>query len=654
MTGNDKNRRGGGFLLHAVDRFSAWLYCLLASGLFGRFFTSYDRLERAALNGFGGGFRRRLAVLGRVMGTFRRRIAAAFESSHVLKGLRLVRGKMLECSLSIYGVFCAVYGCYTLVFYFVFRGGADPDIGFLLSGGIFLLIAIPLLFSGRSLSEALLHSRIMHWLLIGICGISEDDMKIPPKTSGPRYVVAISMAVIGGCLTYYVHPLAIPGIILLISLSAMVFFQPEMGAVLTLFACPFLSFTTHPTIYLACLIGVTGVGYLCKLVCGRRVFHFGLLEGAVGFFMILVLFGGIVTAGGTRSLYSAFMYVLLIFGGFFLVSNLARTRVWLRRCSIALFASCTIVSLIGVGQHFFADLDSRWLDQTLFSGIAGRVTSVFANPNMLAVFLVLVLPVALGFVLVQKRAIKGFFLTLCGLSIVFCVILTWSRGAWLGALVAVLLMLLLHSHKTLTAILVGILPVCVGGEYLLAQFSGFSLFDNIVNRFSSIGNLADSSTLYRVYTWRGVGDMIHDRLIGGIGVGEGAFTEVYPLYALPGIEAVMHSHSLYLQVLGELGIVGLIVLLVCMFLFVQKCLGFLAGTPDKRMRIMVIAGLCGTVGALIMGLADYIWYNYSICFLFWALIGLTVAYVRVGLEEQERAYLPTENSPLEAEVTLEF
>lgn len=72
------------------------------------------------------------------------------------------------------------------------------------------------------------------------------------------------------------------------------------------------------------------------------------------------------------------------------------------------------------------------------------------------------------------------------------------------------------------------------------------------------------------------------------------------------------------------------------------------------MRVMVIAGLCGVLGTMIMGLADYIWYNYSVCFLFWAVIGLTAAYVRVGKEETERTYLPTENSPGEAEVTVRF
>ncbi len=646
---------GSSRVIGAVNRFTAWLYTMFATGIFGKLFTSYDQAEAAALDGFGGRFRRSLSGLGKVGKLLRRKIAGAFESSRILRLLRRLRDVLLECSLSVYGVLFAVYGVYSLVLRLVFRESTTGlDFGLILTGIVFLLISLPMFFSGRSLAEALGKSRIFHWLLVGICGIDEDDLKKPPKVSGTRYVVAVSVAVIAGCLTYFVHPLVIPGVVLLVVLAAMVLYQPEMGAVVTLLVCPFLSFTLHPTLYLSCILGVTAIGYLSKLICGRRTFRFGLLEGMVGFFVLLVLFGGFFTLGGKTSLRSALMYSFLIAGGFFLILNLARTRVWLRRCAIALGTSATLVSAVGIAQYLLGYAESRWLDQKLFAEIAGRVTSVFNNPNMLAVFLVLILPLLFGFIITQKRLFSGFFLTLCASGAVACLILTWSRGAWLGVLFSLGVMLLLISNKTLSTILIAALPVCVGATYLSPYLTGSSLIDNIAGRFASIGSLGDSSTLYRVYTWQGVGNMIRDHLIGGIGVGESAFGEVYPLYALSGIETVMHSHSLYLEILSELGVVGLIVFLISMFLFVQLCLGALKKMPDRRMRVMVIAGLCATLGALLMGGADYIWYNYSICFLFWAVIGLTAAYVRVGKEETERTYLPLENSATEAEVTVRF
>ena len=35
----------GGRFIRTVNRFTAWLYSMLATGLFGRLFTSYDRWE---------------------------------------------------------------------------------------------------------------------------------------------------------------------------------------------------------------------------------------------------------------------------------------------------------------------------------------------------------------------------------------------------------------------------------------------------------------------------------------------------------------------------------------------------------------------------------------------------------------------------------
>ena len=72
--------------------------------------------------------------------------------------------------------------------------------------------------------------------------------------------------------------------------------------------------------------------------------------------------------------------------------------------------------------------------------------------------------------------------------------------------------------------------------------------------------------------------MLANTFYFGIGIGEGAFAEVYPFYALSGIETAPHSHSLYLQILTELGIFGLSRLLPLYFpvrtmlpYLLQKC-----------------------------------------------------------------------------------
>ena len=61
--------------------------------------------------------------------------------------------------------------------------------------------------------------------------------------------------------------------------------------------------------------------------------------------------------------------------------------------------------------------------------------------------------------------------------------------------------------------------------------------------------------------------MLGDYWLTGVGVGESAFCTIYAGYALSGIETAMHAHSLYLQLLCSLGIVGLLVFAAAMFLW---------------------------------------------------------------------------------------
>ena len=93
---------------------------------------------------------------------------------------------------------------------------------------------------------------------------------------------------------------------------------------------------------------------------------------------------------------------------------------------------------------------------------------------------------------------------------------------------------------------------------MTVPFLPFVLPKNIVTRFLSIGDMADSSTLYRFYTWKGSLAMIRDNLWGGIGYGADSFAQLYPMYAYSGIETAAHSHSLYLQILIGMGLGGLI------------------------------------------------------------------------------------------------
>ena len=212
-------------------------------------------------------------------------------------------------------------------------------------------------------------------------------------------------------------------------------------------------------------------------------------------------------------------------------------------------------------------------------------------------------------------------------SIMICTVLTWSRGAWIAAIFSIILFLLIYSRKTFRYLIFGAAFI---------PFISFFLPQSVIRRFTSIGDLSDSSTLYRVYTWKGSLKLVGDHLFSGIGYGTKAYQDMYPQYAYAGIEAAEHSHSLFLQIIIGTGIVGIVAFVIVMFLFTQMNLEHIRDTKDISGKLISNAAFCSILSALIFGLFDFTWYNYRIFFLFWAIVAIGCACIRVCNDELRR------------------
>jgi putative inorganic carbon (HCO3(-)) transporter len=289
------------------------------------------------------------------------------------------------------------------------------------------------------------------------------------------------------------------------------------------------------------------------------------------------------------------------------------------------------VAFIGIIQYILGNVSQIWQDAGMFGDIRGRTVSAFGNPNVLGEYLVLVIPAIFAMFLCSNtfKTKMLFFVTLALCSV--CLVLTWSRGAWLGLIIASIVFILVKSHTFLAYITVAL-------PGLTLAFS-FIMNGKVMKRLFSIGSMADSSTAYRWNIWNGVWDMLADKGLYGIGTGEGAFTSVFPQYAVSGTESVPHTHSLYLQLMAETGVFSLLCfLLVCLayfslvFAYIRKAIG-------KRNRTMSIGFLCGILAFLLQGLTDYVWYSYKVYLFFWITLGFAMAVLNICKENDRRRYL---------------
>ena len=273
-----------------------------------------------------------------------------------------------------------------------------------------------------------------------------------------------------------------------------------------------------------------------------------------------------------------------------------------------------VISLYGIGQYLFGwgYQSAAWWDANMFEGISFRVTSTLENPNMMGQYLILMIPLGgAGLLSAKDNKSRIFYFAACAIMCV-CMILTFSRGAWLGLLFAGALFFLVINPR-----LILLAPVALVVLW-------FVLPDTVINRFTSIGNLTDNSTSYRVYIWMGTLAMLKDYWLCGVGPGEGAFNTVYPAYSYNGITAP-HAHNLLLQIVCDAGIVELLIFLVLLVVYARTLCVAISREKEWHSRIHQIALLSGAAGFMVQAMTDYSFYNYRVMFIFWAYLALGVA-----------------------------
>ena len=273
------------------------------------------------------------------------------------------------------------------------------------------------------------------------------------------------------------------------------------------------------------------------------------------------------------------------------------------------------VSFYGICQYLFGwgYQSSAWVDSDMFSSIQFRVASTLQNPNMLGQYLILLIPLGGAELLTSRSWGKRIFYLCCCGVMCLCMILTFSRGAWLGLLFAGLVFFVLLEPR--------IIPWLILAAPFLLAGAAFVLPEAIVSRFTSIGNLGDASTSYRVFIWMGTLAMLKDYWLCGIGPGDAAFNAVYPAYSYNGIIAP-HAHNLFLQIVCDAGVAALAVFLVVLFVYFRTMCTALSREKNWTSRIFQIAFTSGVCGFLVQAMTDYSFYNYRVMFLFWAYLAL--------------------------------
>lgn len=344
---------------------------------------------------------------------------------------------------------------------------------------------------------------------------------------------------------------------------------------------------------------------------------------ALSFFAVL---GGAAPVSGMK-IYLIYLAFALSFP---LILYTVRTRRDFTRILTLLCGASFLVALYGVFQNFFLkDTTQSWVDSSMFTEIERRVYSTLDNPNVLGEYLILTIPLAACLLLYTKRPLSKFvYLGVNGVMLL-CLMYTWSRGAWVGVVLALGFFLLQKDRRFL-------IP-CLAILLLMPSVMPAS----ILHRLTSIGNMKDTSTAYRVSVWQGSIRIIRDYgFFGGIGLGSDAFLKVYPRYALNGAEYALHSHNFYLQWIVDMGWGGILVYFGFILTAFSCILRAKKNRDPKKIAALAMSG--GLCGYLFHGMAENLWYNYRMVLVFF--IYLALICLAAGGDKNEENMLSEETT----------
>lgn len=283
--------------------------------------------------------------------------------------------------------------------------------------------------------------------------------------------------------------------------------------------------------------------------------------------------------------------------------------------------------LLGVAVSVFAIYHYFFIGITEDTGGVRRMLGIYHSPNALGLFLGRVAPVALAAGLgMRGRAFGGGPLSvrikawteglgpgwpylvavpLIGASL----LLSFSRGAWLGVVMAFALIAAFRGRRTMLA---------TAGAAVAALAAAVP--------FLGLGRLVSEVTAEeRVYVWQAALKMIADRPLTGVGLDNFLYYYRDGGYMLPQAWAepdISHPHNIVLDFWTRLGVLGLAALFFLQVSFWRRGLRLYRALRASSLRFVALGLMASMADFLVHGLLDNSYFLIDLAIVFWLTYGL--------------------------------
>jgi hypothetical protein len=394
--------------------------------------------------------------------------------------------------------------------------------------------------------------------------------------------------------------------------------KPEWGIYLILFLLPTyqIRFSVFglPTTFLEWLILI-----LMLVLTGRLLLYRSHLPNLLVYLkksLWLIIFIGVFLAAAAVSVFVSPVTLKAagVFKAYFLEGALfwlvlplvidSKTKLY--RCFWALGGLVIYLALFGIYQYFTLDhLPPAWWGP----GIEPRrVVSVFTYPNAVALLIAPILALFSGLWVFRNKLnhpIPSKFLALTLVLGIGLLILTFSRGAWIGLVGAIIFLAIFSKYKKvlLAVLVVGALTLFLipaTRQRLLPVFTG-----------------TDPAGQQRFLLYQGAGKIIAEQPV--LGAGLMGFRDWYGALRLSSQDEILnYPHNFFLNFWVETGLFGLLAVLAMLTWTLIGMIKIFRSSPQSRGLLLAV--MAAWLALLLHGQFDAPFFKNDLAILFWFLL----------------------------------
>jgi O-antigen ligase len=259
---------------------------------------------------------------------------------------------------------------------------------------------------------------------------------------------------------------------------------------------------------------------------------------------------------------------LLPMAGFIVSRRIEWTDMGLKILLAALTFTGVSVAIIGILQSRFGIDVFTTNYQTITAGHTARAYGTFTNSHTFVASLFIFLTISLLQYTIYKDSIMRFVLIIAMGVIAVGIVLGASRGPWIGAALAFMIIYIKHHQVRPLLIIGGFIGIIVGTILFVTMIEHL---DGFINRVMNFGTLAGRAAI-----WATAVNMISDNPLFGVGFGSGSFS-LHKAEYITGIGSLTAQyavylgipHNEYLHVAVMLGVTGLILFLMILIRLVK-------------------------------------------------------------------------------------